>query len=143
MGYKKKRKLRLHFSNKIIWTMTIILWLGITTLMGELTTDICKNCPVFSYQIFSWLINLLNLLIAFNIVTKAEILTTPIKIKTAYHKPIKFSEYDVLYKIRIRNITKNITNDTNHFDNLLKKLSLVSSCKPGRYLGFLLLRYLR
>ncbi len=81
MGHKKKTRLKLHFSNRIIWVITLIMWIGITTLMIDLTADICKDCSVFSYEIFSWLNTILNVLIAFNIVATAEILTTPIKTK--------------------------------------------------------------
>lgn len=135
---KKGRKFRLN--NGSICAISLLIWLGATILISDLTGNICKNCSLLLYEISLWISKAINVWVALNILAMAEVLTTTIKTKRINNITTAFRKYESSYAA----YAKNNTDKTDPLDNLLKKMSLLGMTnKSGRYLGFLLLRYLK
>jgi len=139
MSFNKKVAFKFRLTNRIIWIISVFIWLAVTIFVSTLTTSICQNRSASFCEIFSWIGKAINILLVFNIVAMADVSTTPIKIKAVSRVPMIFSKYEILYETH----TKNIIFKVAPLDNLFKKISLFGMCKPGRYLGFLLLKYLK
>jgi len=123
----------------IIWAAFFIAWISVIFLSHNLNIILCNNYVDSHCETFSWIIKIMNALIVFNLLAIVEVFTTLLRIKNCKNKIVTFSKCDYLYV----NYVKATANKFSSLDNVFKKFSLSGINKPGRYLGFLLFKYLK